>query len=79
MATSLTLKCSKISKEKSWQTDEKGNSLNRHTIEFEVGYDDEPTPATKQFSGSTMTLVTMDKKVFDSYKVGDEYTLTIKK
>jgi hypothetical protein len=44
-----------------------------------VGYDDEPTPTTKQFSGSTMSLQTLDKKVYDSYKVGDEYTLTIKK
>lgn len=76
MATTLTLKCTKVSKEKSWQTDKKNNPTNRHTIEFEVGYDGmEPD----EFQGSKLELVTMDKKVYDSYKVGEEYTLSVKK
>jgi hypothetical protein len=79
MATSLTLKCTKCSKEQSWQTDEDNKPMNRHTIEFEVGYDGDSLPAVKRFSGSTMSLQTMDKKIYDQYKVGDEYTLTIKK
>jgi hypothetical protein len=76
MATNLTLKCTKCTKEQSWQTDKNNKPLNRHTIEFEVGYEGmEPN----EFQGSTMSLQTMDKKVYDQYKVGDEYTLTIKK
>lgn len=76
MATSLTLKCTKTSEEKSWQTGKNNKPMNRHTIEFEVGYEGmEPN----EFQGSTTTLQTMDKKVYDQYNVGDEYTLTIKK
>lgn len=81
MSTNLTLKCTKISKEKSWQNDENNKPLNRHTIEFEVGYDEtsEKEPRIKSFSGSTMKLETLDKKIYDQYKIGEEYTLVIKK
>lgn len=83
MATTITVKCTKTSKEKSWGPVEGGKDVNRHTIEFGVSYVSDPDDAdyknSRAFDGSTMTLVTMDKKIAEGFKVDQEYELSIKK
>lgn len=78
MSQSITAKVTKKSEEKSWMAD----PANRCTIEFEVGYngtsEGDKDAMKKDFSGSTLTLVTLDKKVAGQFKIGDECTITVK-
>jgi hypothetical protein len=83
MSLSITAKVTKCSVEKSWSTGPDGKPQNRHTIELEVPYVDDPEDANyktaKSYQGTTLSLQTLDKKIADQYKVGQECTMILKK
>lgn len=71
--------CAKVQdkkEEKSWMAD----ATNKYTVTFEVGYpeSDGKDDAKKNFSGTTLSLVTYDKKVAAQFKVGDEVYINVK-
>ena len=82
MAKNIDVKVSKKSTEKNWMAGPKDKNRNQHTIEFEANhvYDpDNDDPDANEHAGSTLSLKTTNDDLADSYKVGDEHTLSLKK
>lgn len=83
MATQVKLKVRSKKSEKAWRTDAKGNPLNNHTIELTVEYVDDPDDPefkdSRKFEGTSMSFSTTDQKLAEGFKIGDDYTLSLKK
>lgn len=79
MSQSITAKVQDKKEEKSWMAD----ATNKYTITFEVGYEGVSESGgkdeiKKSFSGTSLSLVTYDKKIASQFKVGDECSITVK-
>ncbi len=80
MAKNIFLKVTKKMTEKNWSAGPNDKNKNSHTIEFEVPHNYEAEdPEENEHAGSSLSLRTTNQKLADSYKIGDEHELSLKK
>jgi len=82
MAKNIDVKVTKKSSEKNWGAGPKDKNKNRHTIEFAADHiwdADDKDPDANEHAGTSVSLQTTNQKLADSYKIGDEHTLSLKK